>query len=419
MLNRKIAPPFQNDLSLRLLSPVEYTLANGAISYFIQGGTQEVVKIEIVFPAGRWFEQTPGLAYLTANLSPKGTSKHTSNQIAEHFDFYGAHLEVEAGFDSVSITLFTLTKNLTSTIQQLFEVLVNPSFPEKEINQFKSAYLQNLKVNNQKTNYVASKEIRKMIFGDSHPYGVEVSEGDISSIDQVQLSTFHKHHFVNPIAFISGNFTTTEVDIINQLLETIRNTAPLLPSIDSVEKSPTSKRVEKKESVQSSLRMGKTTINPMHSDYPKAHFVNHMLGGYFGSRLMKNIREDKGLTYGIYASMHALKHASLLTIGADVNSENRELVFDEIKMELRKLQSELVSENELETARAHYIGSLQADISTPFAHADKIKELVLNSLPSNHYQHVIDNISIMTPITVMETAIQYFKEESFFEVAVG
>lgn len=419
MLDRTLAPPFQNDNSLHLLEPLRYTLSNGVTSYFINGGTQEVVKIELVLQAGRWFESMPGLAYLTTQGLPKGTTKNSSNQIAELFDFYGAHLEVEAGFDFVSLSLFTLTKNLAPTLQQFVEIVVDPIFPEKEVNQVKAAYIQNLRINNQKTSYVASKEIRKMIFGDTHPYGIEVVENDIQSITPSQLTGYHQKHFGNPIVFVAGHFSNAEREMINEQLEKISNVHSPSANIDTVSPSVFSNRIEKIGSVQSSLRMGKLSVNPDHADYSKTLFVNHLLGGYFGSRLMKNIREEKGLTYGIYSSIHALRHATLLTIGADVNSENRELVFGEIKNEIGNLQTELISETELKTASAHFIGSLQAEITTPFAHADKIKELVLNNRPADHFQKTIHVVAEMTAKDVAEIAIQYFSIDSFYEVAVG
>ncbi len=419
MLDRTLAPPFQNDYALHLLAPQTFRLRNGAVTHFIRGGTQEVLKIELVFPAGRWFEPLPGLAYLTSNVLSKGTTKNTSNQIAEYFDFYGAHLEVEAGFDFVSLSLFTLTNNLVPTLELLRELVTSPIFPEKEVEQFKASYIQNLKVNNQKTNYLASKEIRKMIFGNTHPYGVEVTIEDVKPVKNNQFADYHKKQFVNPICFIAGSFGQEQIEFINQSIEQITGIDALPLHLEENKSTPFQSRIEKKDSVQASLRMGKTTIGPEHEDWPKTMFVNHLLGGYFGSRLMKNIREEKGLTYGIYSSINALQHECMLTIGADVNSENRELAFEEIKKEIVKLQTEPVSDIELKTASAHFIGALQGDISTPFAHAEKQKNLILKNLPANHYQQLIDQVAAMDNETVLQTAQQYFDPASFFEVAVG
>jgi predicted Zn-dependent peptidase len=147
--------------------------------------------------------------------------------------------------------------------------------------------------------------------------------------------------------------------------------------------------VEKEGSVQSSIRIGKKIIGRSHSDYASVLFLNHILGGYFGSRLMKNIREDKGLSYGISSSLHTMAKGNHLVIGADVNRENLNLTFDEIGKELKRLRTERVDTAELDTARNHFIGSLQLEITTSFAHADKVKNLLVFNLPENFYQNLI------------------------------
>jgi predicted Zn-dependent peptidase len=165
--------------------------------------------------------------------------------------------------------------------------------------------------------------------------------------------------------------------------------------------------------------MGKRSVTRSHKDYVAVLFVSHILGGYFGSRLMKNIREEKGLTYGISASLHALKHDSYLVIGADVNKENTRLISEEIRTELRSLRTDFISSYELETARNHFIGSLQSEITTPFAHADKIKTIRLYGLPPDHYSSMIRIIEDMTPSEIARISEMHLHEDSFFETAVG
>jgi predicted Zn-dependent peptidase len=177
--------------------------------------------------------------------------------------------------------------------------------------------------------------------------------------------------------------------------------------------------LKKENSVQSSIRLGKHIIPRLHPDYPSLLLLNHIVGGYFGSRLMKNIREEKGLTYGIYSSIAALKYNSYLSIGTDVNIENRDLAIEEIKNELKNLRTVQTPHAELETARSHFIGSLQAEITTPFAHADKIKTILLYGLPDAYYQSIIQKIEMVDSNQLLETAQKYFDENSFSVVAVG
>ncbi len=419
MLDRTLAPPFNKSTVFHLLSPEKQILQNGAPVYFISGGSQEVIRVELVFPAGRWFEKTTGVSYFTSNILSKGTSGKSSFEIAQAFDQYGAHLDISPGLDVVSISLFTLNKNLRPALALLLELLTSSIFPESEIDLMKSIYLQNLKVNNEKTSYLASKLIRKNLFGELYPYGVELDEHDASAISRNQLIDHFNSFFKDVTIFVSGKVTAQNKEEVAQLFSTL----PLVPVVDRIIALPdltkVSERVEKEGSIQSSLRMAKPMVDRKHVDYAGILLLNHILGGYFGSRLMKNIREEKGLTYGIHSSLNLLKHNGFLSIGADVNKENLDLTFGEIRKELKRLRDEKIDQEELDTARNHFIGSLQSEITTPFAHADKLKNIVLFNLPDQYYQDLIYKMDALSSTDLVRIGELYFSEESFIEVAVG
>jgi zinc protease len=419
MLDRTLAPPFNKSTAFNVLLPERQTLQNGVETYFVSGGNQEVVRVELIFPAGRWFEKKWGAAYFSANLLSKGTSTKTSFEIAQAFDRYGAHLEISPGLDTVSISLFSLNKNLQPALTLLFELITDAAFPEKEIEQIKSTYLQNLKVNNEKTSFQASKLIRKNLFGEVYPYGKELEESDVATISRDHLIDHFNTFFKDVTLFVSGKITPQNKQDIVQTLFNLPYRKAESKTVLFANHSRTSTRVEKEGSIQSSIRMGKRIIDRKHPDYANLLLLNHILGGYFGSRLMKNIREEKGLTYGIYSSLNILKHNGFLVIGADVNKENLDLTFDEIRKELKRLRSEKINQEELDTARNHFIGSLQSEITTPFAHADKIKNIVTFNLPDQYYQNLINKIDSLSSTELLRVANDYFSEDSFTEVAVG
>ena len=419
MLDRTVAPPFVKSTSFNLITPEETKLPNGVHLFFVPGGFQDVLKIELVFDAGRWFEDKLGAAYFACHLLSKGTKERSSFEIAQLFDQYGAHLEVSPGLDFVSISLYSLNKNLAPVLQLLLEILSTPTFPEKEYTQTQSIFVQNLKVNNEKTSFVASKVFRKNLFGDDHPYGSEVEEKDVYALEALHLKK-HFDDFLNSARiFVSGKIDSTNKDLITGSFLKLKPGQRTHSAQHSIASEPRHQRIAKKESVQASVRFGKRSVLRSHPDYVSILFVSHILGGYFGSRLMKNIREEKGLTYGISASLHGMKHNSYLIIGADVNKENVALTFDEIRKELKTLRSTEISSGELETTRNHFIGSLQAEITTPFAHAEKIKTITLFNLKPDHYQRMISKIETITPSEISAISEQYFHEDAFYEVAVG
>jgi zinc protease len=419
MLDRTIPPPFIRSNSFDLYKPELKILANGIHSYFIPGGNQDVIKVELVVNAGRWVEKTWGAAYFASQLLSKGTQRKNSFEIAQLFDRYGAHLEIHPGLDFVSISLYSLTRNLEPAFQLLIELLTEATLPEKELEQIKSIYLQNLKVNNEKTSFLASKLFRKNLFGDDHPYGRELDEKDIESLTRVSLVE-HLHAFSENISvFIAGKITDETKTLLTNRLEVLPNRKTIATEKSVPFRKPVNQRQEKSGSVQSSIRLGRKAILRSHTDYVDVLFLSHILGGYFGSRLMKNIREEKGLTYGIHASLHALKNDSYLAIGADVNKENVDLTIQEINKELRRLRDEPIDANELELARNHFIGGLQSELTTAFAHADKIKTITLFGLSDQYYHRMISRIEKITAEDLMKTGAVYFSEDTFLEVAVG
>ncbi|HEX5171343.1 MAG TPA: insulinase family protein, partial [Cyclobacteriaceae bacterium] len=291
-------------------------------------------------------------------------------------------------------------------------------FPEKEIQQLKSIYTQNLRVNQEKTSFLASRLFKKTIYGEHHPYGKELNEEDVRRIDRNGLVQFYNKALGEFKVIVSGKIGAERKTKILDSFASLSN-RQIEKTDHHPEPSPRYKHhADKENSIQSSLRVGKRVIGRTHPDYAYLLFVNHILGGYFGSRLMKNIREEKGLTYGIYSSIHAMAHDSYLAIGTDVNKENRELAFRGIKSEINRLSEEMISDEELETARCHFIGSFQTELSTAFAHADKIKSIVLFNLGKDHYNSLLEKINKATAEDLRVVAKKYL-ENNFYEISAG
>ena len=416
--NRKEAPPFQLSHNYILTPPEIFQLPHGKKLFTYRGLQQDVAKLELIFSAGRWFEGKSGVSHFTAQMLSKGTSNKNAYAIAEALDSLGAHLEINAGFDVVEISLYALRKNLLASVDILKMILEDPSFDDDELRLMKEIFVQNLQVNNEKTNVVASKEIRKIIFGEDHPYGGSVEEQDVSEITQEDLISFFKNKFSLQAAFLVGHLSDGEV---NAIIEAIPHSRLEAPKNISLALHPgASHQIEKKDSVQTSLRLGKKCIAKNDdAEYFNAVMFNHMLGGFFGSRLMKNIREEKGLTYGIYSAMNHFLHGSFWVIGAEVNQQNAEQAMVEIKQEIRKLQEKPISQDELDTARNYYVGSWQSENATLFAVADKMKSLHLWNLSEDYYSKLLGHLQQITPAQIQEAGNTYFGDNDLLEIRVG
>lgn len=419
MLDRKIAPEFNKNFDFALIEPEIVALPNGTTLYFIRGGQQDVIRIEVVMQAGRWYEQVRGSSYFTANLLSKGTHTKSSYAIASGFDAVGAHLEVSPGLDTVSIALYSLASKLHKALPLLLEIMQEAIFPEKELEQLKTIFSQNMKVNKEKTSFLSSQLFKKVLFGESHPYGSELDDSSLTTLTTDELKSFKQEFFNQFQIFVAGKIDDENKNLIVDAFGYTKKTAAHKQLHTPQPSSGLTHYETKLDSLQTSLRVGKRTIGRDHNDYPKLLLTNHILGGYFGSRLMKNIREKKGLTYGIHSSIHALQHDSYMAIGTDVNRENKSLALAEIQKELADLRTNLVDTQELDTARFHFIGSLQSDLATAFAHAEKIKTIVTHNLPKEYYQIIIQQLRDATNVELREIANRYFDETELIEVAVG
>jgi zinc protease len=423
VLDRSISPDFQEVSAIRLPSAQQICLDNGLLLCVVNVGQQPVLRLDLVFEAGNWYETHPGVSFFTTKMLNEGTQHRSSTEISTFFDQYGAFTEFFHGPDRAGISIYSLSKHLPTLLPVVQELLSEASFPEQEWHNLQRTSLQNLQVNLEKTAYVATQTLKRQLFGATHPYGRSLSEADIKAVDIPALSAFYEQSLRRrPFrVFMSGQITDVEIRAVADVLGSITlepplpATAPALP-LNSGAKTTL---VERESSVQSSIRMGMRLINRSHPDYFRVLVVNEILGGYFGSRLMKNIREEKGLTYGISSNLVALAHEGYFVIGTDVKKENTQQTIDEIRKEILTLQTQLVDEQELTTVKNFMSGEFAGSVNTPFEIAERHKVIALDGLPSDFYQHYISTVRSVTSTDVLQLANKYFDLNALEEVVVG
>lgn len=416
LLDRTVAPAFQNAVDFQLPPFHHHRASNGTQWIVLPTVQQEVIKIELVFAAGKWHEPARGIAHFTSAMLEKGTPKKSAADIASFLDWKGAQVEITSGYDYSSIALYALLRHWEETFAYLLEMIRESSFPEDELTLLKNIFKDNLRVNREKNAYVAGQVFRKSLFGESHPYGSAVDEADIDRITPEDLAHFAR--FLKTPAFV---FVTAPPSAkINTEVMAGEWAKQKEESPQGMVISPVGLiKVEKETSSQTALRLGHVVSNRNHHDYPRLLLLNQVLGGYFGSRLMKNIREEKGLTYGIHSSITPLRHSAYWVIGAEVNKENEELALDEIRKEILQLQDEQVQPSELDLARNHLLGSLQQDLSNPFSVMDKLKNIFLFDLPPDFYSRVYQSVRQASPADVRSVAQSQFFPAELHCVAVG
>ncbi len=419
MLDRSLAPAFSKKNSFDLPRPEVIKLHDNLDLVFLGNLQQDVFKLEIIFKAGKWYETKPGVSHFTSVMLDKGTAQKSSKQIAELFDYHGAQIEISPGYDFVSVSLYGLTKHFRELLPVFIEILTTPSLPQNELDLQKGIFIQQLEVSNKKNSAVASKLIRKNIFGGAHPYGNSIEKTDVLNLSQENLQGYFTNYFSAHEIYLIGNFDSSQVQWLVTELHLLKKDSVHVNHEFAIQNQVVIQNVTTLDSVQSSIRLGKPVINRAHPDYFALLLLNHILGGYFGSRLMKNIREAKGLTYGIYSSINPFKNDCMFSIGADVNKDKLELTISEIKKELESLSQKLIPENELIISKNHLLGSLQLEVANPFTSFDKIKNLRLNQLSEGYYQNLFSSVQAVSLSALQTTSQKYLSIDDLFEVTVG
>ena len=411
ILDRTLAPAI-NPIDRFHLPKVEtVSFSNGNNLHKFALGTQPVVRVEWIFNTGSRVEEKTGISFFTSKMLAEGTSALTSPQIQEFLAQFGAFLEVNPGNERLNITLFSLEKHLAELIPFIKNLLTDSIFPEEQLTKMKQIQLQGIQVNLEKTAYLAGVAFRELLFNNNHPYGKHLNLEVIDAIKKDDLIRFFKEELLNKRCDIvlTGGFSTESVSLIERLFGTDNvvacNVKKPLPRLVK----PTREIVlEKEGSVQSSVRYGRILFNHSHEDYFDAYILNEILGGYFGSRLMQNIREEKGYTYGIHSSIVPMQEGGYFVIGTDVKREFTKNTIEEIEKELQLLIDVPVSDNELETVKNYMLGSFVGDIQTPFSIADKYKTIYFNGLGYDYYDRFFARIQSITAADIQTVAKKYF-----------
>lgn len=423
MLNRVEAPSFNAISGIKLIEPKEHRFSNGIKAFEFFADNQDLVRIEWIFKNKYEQEENPMLNTCLSSLIKEGTKSFTSAEIADKVDFYGAYLMPEYSYDHTSLTLYTLTKHSATLLPLIKEILTEATLPQKELDTYIRNNKQKLQVSLQKNDYIARRYFYNHIFGKNR-YGRTPDLGDYDLLTRDALANLYAKQFQpeNCTLIISGNVSESLLQDIYQLFneEWPASGQPALEVIPTFDSHIGKLIVEEKaDSVQSAIRLGYPTINRTHADYPALQFVNTLLGGYFGSRLMKNIREEKGYTYGIGSAVASLLYNGFFTIATEVGTEVTAATLTEIEKEITTLRNELADVEEIELVKNYMAGSMLGSLESIFSHADKFKSALFSGMDLTYYERYLQQVKVMTPEKVQAIAQQYIDYDKLLKVVVG
>jgi zinc protease len=424
MLNRTSPPAFKELDVFEIVKAKSDFLDNGIPLHLVLLGNQPLVKLEIIFRAGAWYENKNNCSFLTTKILSGGSSKYTAKEIENKVALFGAFIELTPGQDKSTFTLYTLSRHLPSLLPIIYNIIAEPLFPEEELSNLKNITTQNLKINLTKTSYLASSKFKEILFGPNHPYGRPLTEESLSKIKRDDLVGYYQSCFNsnNCDIILSGNGPENFFSIINETFGQSgwgNKSKPKDSKYTSPENSLKTTEIKKEGAVQTSIRIGCKLFTIKHPDYFKTHILIEILGGYFGSRLMKNIREEKGYTYGISSSLVCMQNDGYLVIGTDVKKEFTSETVKEIYKEIEILKSELIGNDELENIKNYILGSFLNSLNTPFSLADKFKTIYFNQLNYDFYNTYVKSIKETSALELLNTANKYLQSEKMKEVIAG
>ncbi len=421
-LDRSKAPEYRVPEDFDLVSPCRFTLANGATLFFLPTPGLDAVKLEVMGKSQRI--ALPMIHTLvpsfTLHMLQEGTKHKNAEELANFFDFHATEVSPMLTYSHDGLSLLTTRKHLHDVLPVYSSLFTEAIFPQEMLEKRLSQKKLSLRLEREKSSSRASQLFRSCLFGAAHPYGAETTENHVDVITVDLLRSYYENLLWQELEiFLTGDFTDQEVAALCSSLGSLPNkhtaapvtlpdSASLLTAIESREKA-----------VQSSIRIGGWSIPKSHPDFIALSVFNTILGGYFGSRLIKNIREDKGHTYGIYATLAEIGDLNYWFVSADVKKEFYPEVIEEIYGEIRKLTEIPLDMDELEVVRNYMIGQMLSRFSSSFDLMDRFRAVHHSGLDFGFYEAKLSYLKTFTADDMLDVGKKYFGNPPFIEVVVG
>lgn len=402
-------------------------LKNGMVLLLAEKHEIPMVTVSMAIKAGGVAEPAdkPGLASLTAALMTQGTTSRSANQISREIDFIGGSLSVSGGDDYASAGLRVLKKDLVTGLDLLSDVLMRPVFDQKEIDRKVKETLASIRRQKEEPDVIAGEAFTKAVFG-SHPYGKtnEDVEAYLPKLTRQDVVDFHARRYGPNDAIIAVVGDVTEKEIVPLLMEKFkgwkqaekgaqRRDAP--PAISAL----TIKKLDK-DITQANIAMGHVGISRENPDFYAVVIMNYILGGGgFSSRLMDNIRDNRGLAYDVHSTFSALKEPGPFRVWVQTKSESANEAIGEIFREVKRIRTEPVSDKELADAKAYLTGSFPLRLDTSAKIAGMMTSMEIYNLGLDYPQRFPKLINAVTREDILRVAKKYLDPDRMVVVVLG
>jgi len=419
MLNRTRQPELQSIDKIEFVKPIIYDITPEVKLFFMKDVANETTRFDLYFDAGN-IRAPKGTPSFVNGLLLSGTKEKSSTQINNEIDALGGFMESGLSAENAVVSLYCLRENVLPLLHILTDAIDKVAFLENEINELLEDKKQAFLTNMEKVSFLCQREFQNRLFHSSEVYSTVATEDFYENVSTQTLKKFFQEHYQNGLTkvVVVGNL---EQDAIDEIIDTIGKWAKTGKGKfeKEIKNLPGEKHVEKENAVQTAIRVGKTLFNKTHEDYNDFLVLNTILGDYFGSRLMANIREDKGYTYGIGSMVAEYNHLGYFMIATEVAKEVKEATLNEIKFEIERLKTELIDTEELELIKNYLLGQLLKSADGPYSMMDLYLCVEAQELDFDFYNKAIEDLHAVTPQRLQELAIKYLVWEEMTIVSAG
>ncbi|MGB0356839.1 MAG: M16 family metallopeptidase [Cytophagales bacterium] len=362
------------------------------------------------------FNSPPGFDDILADMLPKSRVLKGKRTLAAHVEHYGARLGVHVFQGGISIELLVRPDDLPDLLGPLVSTLRNPDFTQADLESTKKEFKARLLQEKELPRLLAKKNLWGNIFGHEHPYGRQTKLAEVDLIMADLLRHYCVQVWQTPNLFISGPVSTA---ILKQIEKNFPVPSPLLDrSIPLLGPGLAEQTIPKPSIAQAFIAMGHLTIGFQHPDSVALYITNKLLGGFFGARLMCNIREKKGYTYDIRSVITPCQEHAVWFLATSVKKTSAEATLEAIQVEIKDLQQRLVSIKELELLKNYLIGNLLADFDDPLTFGDRLHFATLHGMDIAFYDRLYEGIQTITPPIIQRIAQQYLGAPTCHRVIV-
>lgn len=419
MINRTIPPALKAIDHIEFIAPKKYEISPFANLYHTKEVPDDTCRFDLYFDAGKC-RGLKGIPNFVNGLLLSGTSEKNSVQIQEEINGKGGFFESGVSVENSVISIYCLREHFQAIFDTIIDAIKNVAFIEKEVQEFLNDSKQKLKINLGKMSYLAQVEFQEALFQSNELYSNTLKLEDFNEISSAQLKEFHSHYYLNGLSkvVVVGNL---EESVIENILSETKGIALQSEAQfeSTIENSKGEKYDEKGDAIQSAIRLGRILFNKKHPDYLDFLVLNTIIGDYFGSRLMANIREDKGYTYGIGSMLAEVNHFGYFIIATEVRKDVMKNTLDEVKFEFNRLKNELVPEWEMELVKNYMLGQLLKSADGAYAMTDLFLSAEAQGKDLDFYNDALHAIRSITPERIKELANTYLNWEDYTVISVG